>query len=107
MWKPTIGDILSTDRELSNEDGKFTVGVYETDSTGNKLVGHLPAEFSRTARYFINNGGEIPCQVTGKRVHSQGPRGEMEKLQWTSSNMFGSWTNLLQSREAKFLEDMD
>ena len=101
---------MSTDRELSNEDDKFTVGVYETDSTGNKLVGHLPAEFSRTARYFINNGGEIPCQVTGKRVHSQGPRGEMAipcKLQWTSSNMFGSWTNLLQSREAKFLEDMN
>ena len=88
-WKPTIGDILSADRELSNEDDKFAVGVYETDSTGNKLVGHLPAEFSRIACYFIKNGGEIFCQVTGKRVLSQGPRGGMVipcKLQWTSSN---------------------
>lgn len=49
--------------------------IYETDPTGNKLVGHLPAEFSRIACYFIENGREISCQVIGKRVHSQGPRG--------------------------------
>ena len=50
---------------------------------------HLPMEFSRIAAYFIENGGEISCKVTGKRKHSKGPRGGMAipcKLCWTSSN---------------------
>lgn len=83
------GTFLLTDWELSNEDDKFAVGIYETNSTGNKPMGHLPAEFSRIACYFIKNSGEISCQVTGKRVHSQGPQGGMAipyKLQWTSLN---------------------
>ena len=28
-------------------------------------MGHLPVEFSRIAAYFIENGGEISCKVTG------------------------------------------
>ena len=28
-WKPKIGDFLLTDREVSNEDDKFAVAVYE------------------------------------------------------------------------------
>ena len=55
-----------------------------------ELMGHLPAGFSRIAAYFIQNGGEIiVCEVTGKRVHSKGPRGGLAipcKLRWTSSN---------------------
>ena len=88
-WRPTIGDLLSTDWELANEDDKFAVCVYRTNHNENELVGHLPAEFSRIAAYFIQNGGEIFCKVTGKRVHSKGPRGGLAipcKLRWTSSN---------------------
>ena len=28
-WKPEIGDLLLTDREVSNEDDKFAVALYE------------------------------------------------------------------------------
>ena len=88
-WRPTIGDLLSTDREQANEDDKFAVAVYRTHLNENELVGHLPAEFSRIAAYFIQNGGEIVCKVTGKRVHSKGPRGGLAipcQLRCTSSN---------------------
>lgn len=92
-WKPKIGDLLLTDREVSNEDDKFAVAVYEElgfdELDGKKIVGHLPVEFSRIAAYFIETNGEISCKVTGKRKHSKGPRGGMAipcKLCWTSSN---------------------
>ena len=92
-WKPKIGDLLLTDREVSNEDDKFAVAVYEElgldELDGKKIVGHLPMEFSRIAAYFIENDGEISSKVTGKRKHSKGPRGGMAipcKLCWTSSN---------------------
>ena len=89
-WKPKIGDFLLTDREVSNEDDKFAVAVYEQlGIDGKKIVGHLPTEFSRIAAYFIENGGEISCKVTGKGKHSKGPRGGMAipcMLCWTSSN---------------------
>ena len=75
---------------MSNEDSKFAVAVYEELSIdGKKIAGRLPVEFSRIAAYFIENGGEISCKVTGKRKLSKGPRGEMAilcKLCWTSSN---------------------
>ena len=89
-WKPKIGDLFLTDGEVSNEDDKFAVAVYEElGIDGKRIVGHLPVEFSRIAAYFIENGGEISCKVTGKRKHSKGPRGGMAipcKLCWTSSN---------------------
>ena len=76
-WKPQTGDLLLTDREVSNEDDKFAVTVYEElgfdKLDGKKIVGHLPVEFSRIAAYFIENDGEISCKVTGKRKHSKGP----------------------------------
>ena len=102
------GTFLLTDWELSNEDDKFAVGIYETNSTGNKLMGHLPAEFSRIACYFIKNSGEISCQVTGKRVHSQGPQGGMAipyKLQWTSLNKKHAWKldKLITAKRSKIL----
>lgn len=32
MRRPTINDLLATNRELSNEDDKFAVGVYQAGS---------------------------------------------------------------------------
>ena len=76
-WKPKIGDLLLTDREVSNKDDKFALAVYEElgfdEFDGKKIVGHLPVEFSRFAAYFTENDGEISCKVTGKRKHSKGP----------------------------------
>lgn len=73
-WKPEIGDFLLTGREVSNEDDKFAVAVFEElGMDGQKVVRHLPMKFSRNAAYFIQNRGEIYCKVTGKRKHSKGP----------------------------------
>ena len=64
-WKPKISDFLLNDREVSNEDDKFAMVVYDKlGNDGNKIVGHLPVEFSRIAAYFIENSGEISCKVT-------------------------------------------
>ena len=52
-WRPTIGDLLSTDREQANEDDKFAVAVYGTHPNENELMGHLPAEFSRNNCYLF------------------------------------------------------
>ena len=91
--RPKICDLLLTDREVSNEDDKFALAVYEElgfdELYGKKIVGHLPVEFSRIAACFIANDGEISCKVTGKRKHSKGPQGGIAilcKLCWTSSN---------------------
>lgn len=89
-WKPQIGDFVSTGPEVPDEDDKFAAAVFEELGIDRKkIVGHLPMEFSRIAAYFIENGGEISCKVTGKRKHSKGPQGGMAipcKLLWTSSN---------------------
>lgn len=59
---------------MSNEDDKFAVAVFEElGMDGEKVVWHLPMEFSRIAVYFVKNHGEIYCKVTGKRKHSKGP----------------------------------
>ena len=112
-WKPKIGYLLLTDQEVSNEDDKFAVAVYEElGIDGKKTVRHLPVEFSRIAAYFIENSGEISCKVTGKRKHSKGPRGGMAipcKLCWPSSNK-GHVKNLMRSllqRKSRLFEDMD
>ena len=68
-WKPKIGDFLLTDREVSNEDDKFAVAVYEELGFDElRIVGHLPAEFSRTAAYFIENRTPVAHLVVHRAV---------------------------------------
>ena len=77
MFMEAVGNPKLTDREVSNEEDKFAVAVYEElGINGKKIVGHL-LKFSRIAVYFIENGCEISCKVTRKRKHSKGPRGGM------------------------------
>ena len=45
---------------------RFAVAI-EKDSI---TVGHIPREHSRVAWYFIRHGGEITCEVTGRRKRS-------------------------------------
>jgi len=45
MQRPTINDLLATNRELSNEDDKFAVAVYQAGS---------------------GDGRSKTCQVTGQ-----------------------------------------
>ena len=35
-------------------------------------MGHVPREFSRVFWHFLNHGGKVSCEVTGKRKHGKG-----------------------------------
>ena len=63
VWKPTIGEKLQADQELSNEADKFAVRVLKN----NEIVGNLPRKYSRTLWYFFAHGGKICVEVTGSR----------------------------------------
>lgn len=62
-WRPKEGEILSTRRDTKNLHDRTAVAV----KLGKVTVGHLPAEFSRIAWFFIHNGGSIACQITSAR----------------------------------------
>ena len=63
VWKPTIGEKLQADQEVGNEAGKFAMKVVKN----NKIVGHLPREYSQTLRNFIARGAKLCVEVTGCR----------------------------------------
>ena len=62
-WTPVIGQTLSTMQEEGNPKARFAVAVTHDDRT----VGHMPQEISRTSWYIFEHGGEISCEVTGRR----------------------------------------
>ena len=74
VWKPAIGEKLQADQELDNEVDKFAVKVVKN----NKIVGHLPREYSQILWYFIARGGKICVDVTGRRRHCKQLCGGME-----------------------------
>jgi len=47
IWKPSIGDKLTCEREFDNSFDKFAIKVVNNGKT----VGHLPHEFSKIAWY--------------------------------------------------------
>ena len=65
-WTPVIGQILQVDWEDDNIHDPFAVGT----SYGGSVVGHLPIEFSKLARHFLQHGGRIVCEITGRRKRS-------------------------------------
>ena len=65
-WTPVIGQILQVDREGDNIHDSFAVAT----SYGGSVVGHLPIEFSKLAWHFLQHGGHIVCEITGRRKRS-------------------------------------
>ena len=68
-WTPLLGQVLQTSTESGNEHDRFAVAFTKDDNA----VGHLPREISKVAWYFLHHGGEITCEITGRRKRSGVP----------------------------------
>ena len=68
VWTPFVGEILNARREDENSHNRHAVTVV-FDSC---LVGHLPREYSRIAWHFLQHGGKITCEITGRRQRDLG-----------------------------------
>ena len=68
-WTPFIGEVLQTATERSNEHDRFAIAV----AKGSNTVGHIPREISKVAWYFLQHGGEITCEISGRRKLSSIP----------------------------------
>ena len=62
-WTPVISQILQVDQEGGNIHDPFAVAT----SYGGSVVGSLPIEFSKLAWHFLQHGGRIVCEITGRR----------------------------------------
>ena len=69
VWTPFVGQILNARREAGNSHDRHAV-VVVFDSY---VVGHLPREYSRIAWYFLQHGGMISCEITGRRRRDNTP----------------------------------
>lgn len=68
IWTPVIGETLHVRIEENNEYDRFAVSVLRED----EIVGHIPQEISRLFSSFLNRGGAVTAEVTGKRIHGKG-----------------------------------
>ena len=66
IWTPLIGELLQTVTEAGNGHDRFAVAVKKDDD----VVGHVPREISKVAWFFIQHGGEVTCEITGRRQRS-------------------------------------
>ena len=53
-------------RETLNEHDRFAIAITKDDNN----VGHIPREISKVAWYFLQHGGEINCEISGRRKRS-------------------------------------
>ena len=56
--------------KLGNTEDRHAVAIIKEFSSGEMIVGHVPRDISRICWYFLQNDGEITCEVTGNRRHS-------------------------------------
>ena len=81
VWTPILHEWLQTRQELGNAEDEYAVGVIKSDpsSLNSELtVGHVPRELSRIFWYFIQNDGEITCEIIASRRRSSLVQGGLE-----------------------------
>lgn len=66
IWTPVIDEELQCRREPANIIDRYAVAVLKSGT----IVGHLPKKISRISSLFIRRGGQIKCEVTGRRRRS-------------------------------------
>ena len=69
IWTPYVGQYLKLSCEEDNEHDDHAICVRKANGI---VVGHAPREISRTFWYFLRHGGEIECEITGKRKRGNG-----------------------------------
>ena len=81
IWWPRAGERLQAEKEHGNREDRFAVAVAKgsSEETDSKIiVGHLPRELSRIFWHFLGHGGEVNCEVTGRRRRSPLVQGGLE-----------------------------
>ena len=84
VWVPHVGQRLSGEREDGKMEGRFAVAVVQhrlgndEDSNARTTARHLPRELSQIVWYFLLHGGEIDCEVTGRKQRSPLVQGGLE-----------------------------
>ena len=68
VWTPTLGEILKVFPEPCNTHDWYAVCVKKEDA----IVGHVPREQTKPVRYFLLHGGQVTCEVTGRRKLGNG-----------------------------------
>ena len=68
VWTPFIGEDLSLQQEPDNSYDSFAVTVMKEGH----VVGRVPRELSYSFTSFMQNGGEVTCEVTGHRKKGRG-----------------------------------
>ena len=75
VWKPTIGEVLSCERDTGNSHDTYAVAT----KNSSKVVGHFPRFLSSISSIFIRRGGKIVCRITGTRCYfADLPQGGMK-----------------------------
>lgn len=69
VWTPVIGQQLQVQAQRGNTHGRHAVSTVHAGV----IVGHMPREIAKTASYFLQHGGRITCEVTGRRKLSSVP----------------------------------
>ena len=67
MWNPVIGEMLACQPQFGNIHDPYAVAMVPSNSS---IVGHVPHHISAVCNFFIQRGGNMVCQVTGRRRHS-------------------------------------
>ena len=69
IWTPRTGEIVQVRQEARNPHDRNAVALLKADGT---VVGHVPREYSKVFWHFINHGGRVSCEVTGRRKYGKG-----------------------------------
>ena len=79
FWTPTIGEVLSCEREEGNAFDPYAVAMLKTVNT-RLVVGHVPRKISAACSLFLcREGSSISCIVSDNRRHSSDlPQGGLE-----------------------------
>ena len=65
IWTPVIGEKLDLEHEADNPEDKNAMAVRKSGV----LVGHAPREHAKVLRFYMQRGGSIQVEVTGKPVN--------------------------------------
>ena len=86
IWNPSVRDMLECCRELTNVQNRYAVAVVyncrkdmDDDLDDDTTVGHLPRKISCVCSLFVQHGGSITCEISGRsRNFSDLPQGGLE-----------------------------